>query len=203
MTRPASLEFWFDFGSNYSHIAALRIGPLARAAGVRVVWKPFLLGPIFKSFGWASSPFVVQEKKGAYAWRDMERECARYGVPWKRPSTFPRGSVLGHRVAVAAGGQPWLEEFCQAMYLRNFALDMDIEGVEAVSEVLASIGQLSADWIERAMGDEVKLRLRQQTDEAKGRGVFGAPTFFAGDEMFWGNDRLEQALEWAAGPRGR
>jgi 2-hydroxychromene-2-carboxylate isomerase len=192
----SSVEFWFDFGSNYSYITAIRIGQLALAAGVQVEWKPFLLGPIFKSFGWESSPFVLQKEKGAYVWRDMERECQRYGVPWKKPSTFPRGSVLGHRVAIAASREPWLEEFCQAMFQRNFAADLDIEGVEAVAEVLASVGQ-SSDWIDRAVSSDVKLLLRQQSEEAKARGVFGAPTFFAKKEMFWGNDRLEQALEWA------
>ena len=193
-----TMEFWFDFGSNYSYLAAMRLGPLAERAGVKVLWKPFLLGPIFKSFGWESSPFVLQKAKGAYAWRDMEREAARLGIAFKRPTTFPRGSVLGHRVALAAAGERWQVDFCQALFQRNFALDQDIEGVEAVSEVLASVGQASDIWIARAGGEAVKLGLRAQTEEAKARGVFGAPTFFAGEEMFWGNDRLEQALAWAA-----
>ncbi|MGJ0223505.1 2-hydroxychromene-2-carboxylate isomerase, partial [Streptococcus pyogenes] len=150
-----------------------------------------------KSLGWASSPFVVQKEKGAYVWLDMARECARYGVPWKMPTTFPRGSVLGHRLAIAAAGEPWLEAYCRAMFLRNFAHDQEIEGVDAASAALASIGQHSGIWIERATSEEVKLRLRNQTEEAREKGIFGAPTFFVGTEMFWGNDRLEQALERA------
>lgn len=195
-----NVEFWYDFGSNYSYIAAMRVGALAASEGLKVVWRPFLLGPIFKSFGWESSPFVLQKEKGAYVWRDMERECARYEIPWKKPSVFPRGSVLGHRVAVAAAEEPWLEDFCQAMFQRNFVADQDIEGVEAVGEVLASVGQ-NSEWIDRAVGSDVKSRLREQTESAKKRGIFGAPTFLVGAEMFWGNDRLEQALEWAvSGP---
>lgn len=198
MPLQKQIEFWFDFGSNYSYLSALRIAPLAAMAEVRVQWKPFLLGSIFKSFGWDSSPFVLQKEKGAYVWRDMEREAERYGLPFKRPTAFPRRSVLGHRVAIAAAAQPWLPEFCQAMFQRNCAADLDIDGVDAVSEVLSSIGQHSGSWIERATANDVKLALRAQTEEARARGIFGAPTFFVGQEMFWGNDRLEQALEWAA-----
>ncbi|MDM5181206.1 DsbA family protein, partial [Massilia sp. DJPM01] len=69
------LAFWFDFGSNYSYLSTMRIEALAAAQGVRVLWKPFLLGPVFKSFGWNTSPFVLQKEKGAYVWRDMQRQC--------------------------------------------------------------------------------------------------------------------------------
>ena len=204
MPASKTLEFWFDFGSNYSYLTAMRIGPLAEKAGARIQWRPFLLGPIFKTFGWESSPFVLQKEKGAYVWRDMERESARYGIPYQKPSVFPRGSVLAHRVALATAKEPWNADYCRAMFQRNFGMDLEIDGVEAVSEVLASVGQTSDAWIDRANSDEVKQALRRQTEEAKTRGVFGAPTFFAAGEMFWGNDRLEQALEWAAShPAGR
>ncbi|TCP07994.1 2-hydroxychromene-2-carboxylate isomerase [Caldimonas thermodepolymerans] len=203
MTPRPVLEFWFDFGSNYSYLAAMRIDRLAARAGVQVAWKPFLLGPVFRALGWPSSPSVVQREKGRYVWRDMEREAARLGLPFRRPSRFPRAALLAHRVAVAADGQPWLPEFCQALFLRNFAADQDIEDMEAVSEVLSAVGQHSGVWIERAQQEDVKLRLRRQTEEAQARGIFGAPTFFVADEMFWGNDRLEQALAWATGEAGR
>ena len=73
-----TLEFWYEFGSNYSYLAVMRIDELARQHGVKIVWKPFLLGPIFKSFGWDNSPFVLQKEKGAYTWRDMARQCEKY-----------------------------------------------------------------------------------------------------------------------------
>ena len=105
MTR---IEFWFDFGSNYSYLSMMRIGRLARDAGVHVALKPFMLGPIFKSLGWETSPFVLQEMKGRYVWRDMERQCAKYGLPWQRPSAFPRNGLLAARVALAGEAAPWL-----------------------------------------------------------------------------------------------
>lgn len=88
MTTHRAIEFWFEFGSNYSYLSALRIDALARAAGVEVLWRPFLLGPIFRELGWSSSPFVLQPAKGRYVWRDMEREAAKYDLPWRRPSVF-------------------------------------------------------------------------------------------------------------------
>lgn len=200
MPARQSIEFWFDFGSNYSYLTAMRIGPLAERMGVAVEWKPFLLGPIFKALGWESSPFVVQKERGGYAWVDTAREAARYGISFKKPTTFPRGSVLAHRVAIATAKESWHADYCRAMFQRNFALDLDIDGVDAVSEVLASVGQTSDAWIASANSDVVKQALRRQTEEAQARGVFGAPTFFVAGEMFWGNDRLEQALERATSP---
>ena len=82
---PAQIEFWFDFGSNYSHISAMRIEQTAAKRGIPIVWKPFLLGPIFKTFGWATSPFIVYPAMGDYMWKDMVRQCAKYGVPWRQP----------------------------------------------------------------------------------------------------------------------
>ena len=89
-----SIEFWFEFGSNYSYLSAMRIEEAAAQCGVVVRWRPFLLGPIFQSFGWSSSPFVLQKAKGAYVWKDMERQCDKYGIPWQMPSVFPRPATL-------------------------------------------------------------------------------------------------------------
>ncbi|MFL6675012.1 MAG: 2-hydroxychromene-2-carboxylate isomerase [Massilia sp.] len=195
---PGRLEFWFDFGSNYSYLSVMRIGALARAAGVDVCWRPFLLGPIFKSFGWETSPFVLQKEKGNYVWQDMVRECRKYGLPWQRPSEFPRQSLLPLRIAVVGAGQPWMEEFCQRVMLRNFAADLDINDEASMAAVLDGMGLDSAAILAAAVSAENKLSLRERTGQAQARGVFGAPTFFVGDEMFWGNDRLEDAIALAS-----
>ncbi|HZX28417.1 MAG TPA: DsbA family protein, partial [Telluria sp.] len=130
------IEFWFDFGSNYSYLSALRIDALARERGATVLWRPILLGPVFQALGWESSPFVVQKQKGAYVWRDMEREAAKYGLPWKRPTVFPRRSLLPARVATAAEGQAWQTPFIQRIMLANFAEDREIDDPDLVGEVL-------------------------------------------------------------------
>src|SRR5262245_606451 len=101
----APMEFWFEFGSSYSHVAALRIEDVARRRSVPIVWKPFLLGPLFRRQGWSDSPFNLYPARGRYMWRDVERRCRKFGLPFRRPSLFPRSSLLAARVAILAGGR--------------------------------------------------------------------------------------------------
>ncbi len=192
------MEFWFDFGSNYSYLSVMRISALARAAGVEVEWRPFLLGPVFKTLGMHNSPFVEQKLKGAYVWQDMVRECRKYGLPWQQPTDFPRLSLLPVRVALLGEGQPWMVPFCERIMLRNFASDQDIGSEASVAEVLDALHLDAAAIIAAAQSDTNKLRLRERNEQAQQRGIFGAPTFFVGHEMFWGNDRLDDAIAAAA-----
>jgi 2-hydroxychromene-2-carboxylate isomerase len=191
-----TLDFWFEFGSTYSYPAAARIEEVARRAGVRVAWRTFLLGPIFGSQGWNDSPFNIYPVKGRYMWRDLERICARLELPFNRPSQFPRNGLLAARVACLSAAEPWLPAFVRGVYRANFAEDRDIAAPETVSDVLAGLGVPAADVLARAQSPESKDRLRAQTEEAVRLGIFGAPTFIVGEELFWGNDRLEDAIAW-------
>ena len=191
------IEFWFDFGSNYSYLTAMRIEDLAGKSGIDVAWRPFLLGPIFQSFGWESSPFVLQKQKGAYTWKDMERQARKFDVAWTQPTTFPRRAILPLRVAALGMDKPWIGHFVRATMMRNFADDKDIDSEDAVREVLSTIGVSADEVVAHAKTEENKARLRQATETAVARGIFGAPMFFVGEEMFWGNDRLEDAIEYA------
>ena len=101
MTARPKLDFWFDFASTYSYLAAMRIDALAAEAEVDVQWRPFLLGPIFAAQGWTTSPFNIYPAKGRNMWRDLERQCARMKLPLKRPSPFPQNSLAAARMAVA------------------------------------------------------------------------------------------------------
>ena len=193
-----SIEFWFDFGSNYSYLSMMRLPALARERGVEVRLKPFMLGPIFKSLGWETSPFVLQEMKGNYVWRDMARQCARYGLRWQRPSAFPRNALLAARVALAGEAAPWMPEFCERVMLANFAQDREIGDEATIAHILDGLGADSGAMLRAAQTDAIKSALRERTAAAQARGIFGAPMFFVGDEMFWGNDRLEDALALAA-----
>lgn len=198
MDTERSIEFWFDFASNYSYLSVMRIEKLAAAQGVKIRWKPFLLGPIFKSFGWENSPFVLQKEKGQYIWRDMVRQCQKYSLPWMQPTTFPRAAVLATRVALLGAEQPWINTYCQTIMQLNFASDQEIASPAIISQTLTQLGLPAAELIQQAQTEQNKQHLRTQTALAKQRGVFGAPTFFVGDEMFWGNDRLDEALILAA-----
>jgi 2-hydroxychromene-2-carboxylate isomerase len=191
------IEFWFDFGSNYSYPSMMRIQRAAAAANLRVELKPFMLGPIFKSLGWETSPFVLQTLKGDYVWRDMRRQCVKYGLRWQRPSVFPRNALLAARIALQGEGTPWLEGFCEQVMLANFADDREIGDEAVLAGILAGLGADSGEIIAAAKTDACKAALRARTADAQARGIFGAPMFFVGDEMFWGNDRLEDAIAYA------
>jgi 2-hydroxychromene-2-carboxylate isomerase len=197
-TRGPEIEFWFDFGSNYSYLSMMRIEALAASRDARIVWRPFLLGPVFRDLGFDNSPFVLQKRKGAYVWKDMERQCRKYGLALTRPTTFPRAALLAMRVALLGADQPWAGAYCRKIMQLNFADDRDIASPDVVREALEELGLPAQQIIADAQSDAHKLRLREQTAEAAARGIFGAPTFFVGEEMFWGNDRLDDALEYCA-----
>jgi len=139
--------------------------------------------------------------KGRNMWRDLERLCAAEGLPLRRPSAFPRGSLLAARIACAAIDEPWLGAFVRGVYSANFAADRDIADPAVIADLLAQLHQPAEEWIARAGSADTKQALRAQTEAAIARGVFGAPSCLVGDELFWGNDRLEAAIAWAQ-PRG-
>ena len=194
---PAPIECWFEFGSNYSYLSVMRIEALAGEAGVPLHWKPFLLGPIFRELGWQGSPFAEQKEKGDYAWRDTARRAAKYGIPFTRPTVFPRQALLPMRVALLGAAQPWMGEFCRRIMLQNWSQDTDIDNPDAVLAALDGLVPDPAAVMQAAAQDANKAALRAQTSAARTLGLFGAPTFMVNGEMFWGDDRLEDALEFA------
>jgi 2-hydroxychromene-2-carboxylate isomerase len=192
------LDFWFDFASTYSYPAALRIGALAKATGVRVRFRPFLLGPVFKAQGWTTSPFNLYPAKGRHMWRDLERLCADLSLPFRQPDPFPQNSLLAARVAIVALDQDWGEDFCRAVFRAEFADGRRIDDAASIADVLAGLHIEPGPMLATAQSDANKARLKAQTDEAQRLGLFGAPSFTTADrELFWGNDRLEPALRWA------
>ena len=235
------LQFWYDFASNYSWIAARRIQAAARDAGVALQWRPFLLGPIFAASGWNDSPFNVYPAKGAYAWRDVARLADGLGLALTRPQPFPQNSLQAARLALALpeAALPaftvalFAAEFEQGLGLSEAALRQALAAASANMEsplaaasanpelslaaasaslepplAAASAGTAGAPAagldLAAAGSDAVKRALRAQTEAAVAAGIFGAPAFIASDgELFWGNDRLEQALAWELGLAGR
>src|SRR5437762_5470777 len=188
VSRPA-LQLWFEFASTYSYPAVQRIEALADGPGVGVEWRPFLLGPVFKSQGWSDSPFNLYP-------------AATCGATWSacaRSTGFPsagrassRARLLAARVACTAAAEPWCGDFVRAVFHANFADDRDIASVETVTAI-----RRRRALVEAAAAPEAKARLRAATERAIALGIFGAPTAVVGDELFWGNDRLEDAVAWA------
>lgn len=195
----ARLTFWFDFASTYSYLSAARIGPAAQARGVDVAWQPFLLGPIFRTQGWESSPFNLYPAKGRYMWRDMDREAERLSLPpVARPKPFPQNSLIAARIALIGLAAGWGVEFCRRVFVAEFADGKSIEDPAELGRLLEGLGVPPEPVLQQAGSDPIKAQLRAATERAVQIGVFGAPTFVCGDgELFWGNDRLDAALDHA------
>ena len=191
------IDFFYEFASTYSYIAAMRIAPLAQAAGVTVRWRPFLLGPIFKAQGWDTSPFNLYPAKGRYMVRDCEREAAANGLTFRLPEPFPQNTLLAARVAAVGLEDGWGEEFSRNVYRAQFAESHQVGDPQVIGEIVNALGQDGAAALARAGSDDIKGKLRRNTAEAERHGIFGAPSFIARGELFWGNDRLEQALRHA------
>ena len=195
--KNTDIEFWFEFASTYSYPAALLIESRAASHGFTVVWKPFLLGPIFKEQGWNDSPFNIYAAKGRYMWRDLARTCRTHKLPYQQPSVFPRNGLLAARVACRFAGANWLPEFIRDVYRANFQHDLDIADPAVIKSCLAGSGEDIEMLLRQAQTDTAKSQLKEQTAIAVERGIFGAPSFIVGDELFWGFDRLDAALESA------
>ncbi|WP_417317104.1 2-hydroxychromene-2-carboxylate isomerase [Emcibacter sp.] len=196
-----TIDFWYEFASTYSYLAAERIGPLARDRGIIVRWRPFLLGPIFHAQGWNTTPFKIYKAKGDYMWRDMERQAARYGLPFKVPvvNELPQHSVLAARVALSLPDDGMRAEFSRRVYRAQWTADKCISDPEVISGILADMELDAGPLLAQTQTPDIKQALKDNTDEAISHGIFGAPSLTTPDgELFWGDDRLDQALDWVA-----
>src|SRR4029450_7577650 len=191
----AALDFWYEFGSTYSYPAAMRVERLADAAHVELRWRPFLLGPIFKAYGWDESPFNIYAAKGRYMWRDLQRICDAEGLPLKLPPVlFPQNGLKAARLALVGEREGWIPAFSRAVFVANYAEQKDISDDGTLRTILAALGVDAEAALTAANAPETKEALKAQTAEAQSHGLFGAPSFTVGEELFWGDDRLEVAL---------
>ncbi len=196
MTDP-ELEFWFDFASPYAYLSALRLDDWMSSSGIKVRWMPFLLGPVFKKQGWPTSPFNLYPLKGKYMWRDIERLTKRYNLGFKRPHEFPQHGLLASRVAMAGCDEAWLPAFCKRVFHGEFALGQNISDRKTILDCLEGVVDNPENWMKRAVTAKNKKALLDRGTLAEQKGIFGAPSFVSHDgELFWGDDRLEQSIEW-------
>lgn len=198
MQQRPRLDFWFEFASTYSYLTAMRIETVAKDRGIDLVWRPFLLGPIFARQGWETSPFNLFPAKGRYMWREMERLCEDMGLPLTVPDPFPQNGLMAARIAHAGRLEPWIGSFVRAVYMAEFGEGRDISDEGLLAGILLELGLDAKALLAKAESIEVKIGLRAAVAEAEAAGVFGAPSFVTGDgELYWGNDRLEDAVECA------
>ena len=182
------IEFFYDYASTYSYLVHREVERLAEDRGAELVFRPMVLGFVFKATG-NSMPAAVPAK-AAYMTHDVRRWSRHYGLPFKMPSVFPVNTIRALRAAVAALEEAEFLAFHHGLMTGYWSQDRDIGDAEVLAAIATEAGLDGSELLRRSEDPAVKDRLRQYTDEAVSRGAFGAPTFFVGDEMFWGNDRL-------------
>lgn len=194
------MDFWFSIGSTYSYLTVMRLEAAAAAAGVAVTWRPFNVRTIMIEQN--NIPFKDKPVKTAYMWRDMERRAALHGLSISVPARYPLPELaLANQVAILGMREGWGVSYVKRSYERWF-IHGERPGEEPnLSNALAGLGDEVPVLIERARAADVAADLDRATDLAKEAGVFGSPTFVVDGEIFWGDDRLEDALDWATGAR--
>lgn len=193
-----TLEFFFDYGSPYSYLADTQVEAIAGRSGAALVRRPMLLGGVFKATG-NSSP-VELAQKGRWTAFDLPMWARHYGVPFQRNPHFPVNTLALMRGATAAQLDGSFETYHPAIFRAMWVEGRNLNDIAEVAQVLTAAGLDARKIGNRIQEQDVKDRLKATTDEAVARGVFGAPTSFVGDRMFFGNDRLpfvELALKGA------
>jgi len=182
-------EFFFDFGSPASYLAYTQMDGIAKRTGAEIVWRPMLLGGVFKATGNASP--VTVPAKGKWMLADLPRFAQRYGVPYSRNPFFPVNTLVMMRGAAAFEGTPQFRPYVDAMFKAMWVEPKNMNDMPTAAGVLKAAGFDPQEFMAKAESQEAKDRLKATTEEAVARGVFGAPTTFVGEDMFFGQDRLD------------
>jgi 2-hydroxychromene-2-carboxylate isomerase len=188
-----SVEFFFDFGSPASYLAWTQLPRIASEAGAQIVWRPMLLGGVFKATG-NQSPVMIPAK-GRYMLQDLARFATRYGVAMSFNPNFPINTLILMRGAAGYLGSERFLPYVQAIFEALWVQQKNLGKPEVVAEVLSAAGFDPAEFEQLVNDEAVKERLKANTEEAVKRGAFGAPTFFVGSEMHFGQDRLDFVAE--------
>lgn len=192
MTTP---EFWFAIGSTYSYLTVSRLPALERSAGIEFDWRPFSVREIMTEMD--NIPFATKPVKAAYMWRDIARRAEMHGLRPRLPAPYPLQEFdLANRIAILARQEGWCRDYVTATYRRWFEHGEPAGGPENLEAVLDSLGRDPLAIAERARAPEIGEAYAEATGEARERGIFGAPSFVIDGELFWGDDRLEDALHW-------
>ena len=193
-----TVEFFYDFGSPTVYLAATQLPAIAAAVGATIDWRPMLLGGVFKSTG-NQSPVVVPAK-AAYMNNDLERFAKRYGVPFSFNPHFPINTLALMRGAAAYQDDVVVSStYRDAIFRAIWVEARNLNEPDVIGQVLSDAGLDPAELMNRIGQQNVKDQLIANTEEAVNRGVFGAPTFFVGEQMFFGQDRLDFVADALSG----
>jgi 2-hydroxychromene-2-carboxylate isomerase len=190
---PAQIDFWFTMGSTYTYLTVTRLAEYQRSTGIAFRWRPFHLLIILQEMNHV--PFADKPAKLAYMWRDIERRAEKYGIPVHVPAPYPaKQSIRANLVALVGMREGWGPDFTRAAYRRWFELGQETGSDPNISDSLREIGEEPSRVLRLAEANDTMAALKTETDEARALGIFGSPTFSVGRELFWGDDRLEDAL---------
>ena len=190
-----SIDFFLFLGSTYTYLAVNRAEALAVRNGITLRWRPFSVRTIMIEQN--NRPFVQKPIKLAYMWRDIERRAHRHGIPFTSIPNYPNDAdELANRVATIAATEGWCSQFARAAYASWFLEDRDPGTMTTLTDILNRLQRNPENIIARANGDEIRAKCRAETDAARALGIFGSPTFVHGTELFWGDDRLEDVVDW-------
>lgn len=189
------IDFWYSIGSTYTYLTVMRLEDVARTHGVEFQWRPFNVRHIMLEQN--NIPFKDKPVKAAYMWRDIERRAGAYGLDARIPAPYPLpGLVLANQVAVLAAEEGWCSQYTRATYRRWFELGEPAGEEPNLSLCLSEIGQSPDRVLAAARSERVVAALAKTTDQAMQLGVFGSPSFVVSGEVFWGDDRLDDAARW-------
>ena len=192
----AKIDFWYSIGSTYSYLTVMRLPSVAQTSGIDFRWRPFNVRHVMVAQN--NIPFKDKPEKTAHMWRDIERRAARYGLAPSIPAPYPLpGLVLANQVAILGAEEGWGAAYTRATYRRWFEAGQPAGQEPNLSDCLTEIGQDPPRVLDAAQSARIVEKLALATTEAMALGIFGSPSFVVGGELFWGDDRLEDAIGWA------
>lgn len=191
----AQIDFWFSIGSTYSYLSVMRLRRVSAESGIDFAWRPFNVRAVMVAQN--NIPFANKPVKTAYMWRDIGRRAGKYGLSPRLPAPYPIGDLpLANQIALLGMREGWGETYVTQTY-RLWFEEGEVAGAEPnLSRALEAAGQNPADVLARASGDAAVTALVEATEEAMELGIFGSPSFVVDGEVFWGDDRLDDAMSW-------
>lgn len=189
------IEFWFSIGSTYSYLSVMRLADVEAGTGVGFRWQPFNVRAIMIEMD--NIPFARKPVKAAYMWRDVERRAALYGLLPKLPAPYPLAELeRANRVAIVGAAEGWCPAYAKESYRRWFETGEPAGSEPNLSASIRAAGQDAGRVLQLADSEKGKADLAQATEQAKALGIFGSPNFVVDGELFWGDDRLDDAVRW-------